>query len=109
MALYTEVLNAFGLRYLVLHDVDPVSASPGDKEYGEQKKAFDENERIEQAMDAAYGTRLAFDPDLERVAGISASSGEKRGKPLAALEHFTDGSKQIPSVIDQAVRLAYGV
>jgi len=49
-------------------------------------------------------------PDFERVAGVSMSQVEKKGKAPAALDHFDAlEPEKIPRELEEAVRGAYGV
>ncbi len=107
LSLYIAVLNAFGLRYVVLHDEDPVTVDAADKRYEEQKRTFAENVKIRDAVDPALGAIHCFEPELERIIGVSSKAAEKKSKPLAALEHFLDEAAEIPPSLRAAVALAY--
>lgn len=40
LKLYMEVLNAFQVRYIVIHDVDPLTVESSDPRYEGQKKCL---------------------------------------------------------------------
>lgn len=107
LKLYMEVLNAFEMRYIVIHDIDPISVDSSDPKYEGQKNAHDENEKIKSALNTVYGQIATFDPKFEEVAGISRSSIESKGKPVAALERFENADAEIPLRIKEVVQLIF--
>ena len=107
LRLYMEVLNAFRIGYLVVHDIDPVTVSPGDTQYQSQLERFRENERIAQTCNLALGAIQTFDPDIEKVAGISKSQGDRLGKPVAALEKFAPSEIELPQRLEEVIRQVF--
>lgn len=110
--LYVAIANAFKLSYDVIHDEDPLPDSIP-KEWNEDKRkakqrTFKLNQEIEDAANAAYGRVFVLAPDFEGVAGVSRSQGEKKGKALAALDHFQDmESADIPVLLRNVVQGIY--
>jgi CRISPR-associated exonuclease Cas4 len=92
LPLYIEIANAFGLPYVVVYDEDPVP-DPVPQDWGadrlkERQKVFGLNEHITGLVNSKLGRVEMFETDFEHVAGISKSQGDKKGKALAAVEHF---------------------
>jgi len=107
MKLYVEVLNAFGQRYLVVHDIDPVTADPADGDHQSQAKAFQQNQVISGLVNTELGAIETFDPDFDQEAGISRTSREKLGSQMAAFERFEPEDAEIPARVVDVVRRAY--
>jgi CRISPR-associated exonuclease Cas4 len=92
LQLYIAILNAFALSYVVIHDEDPIP-DPVPREWSEDKvrekqRTFDLNVEIAGHVDPALGETIILRPDCEGFFGISGSQGGKKGKALAALDHF---------------------
>ncbi|MBA7535416.1 hypothetical protein ES705_27671 [subsurface metagenome] len=109
LKLYIAVLNAFKMRYIVIHDVDPITVEKSDNKYDGQKKTYDENNIIKNTLDTTYGKIETFEPNFEKVAGISRSAVENKGKPLAAMERFEDEKSSVPDRIDEVVRAIFTI
>lgn len=107
ISLYMEVLNAFGKKYLVVHDVDPVTASPGDSDYESQLNVFNANQHIADLLDPNLGVIETFDPNFDEEAGISSSAKNKLGSQMAAFARFETDDAQIPGRIAEVVTKAY--
>lgn len=110
LCLYVAIANAFKLRYVVVHDEDPVPIPlPADEDQAREKKhTFALNEEIKASIDASLGAVEVLAPELERVAGISKTQGEKKGKALAALDHFAGKvAAEIPSRLAEVTRSIY--
>jgi len=92
LRLYIAVLNAFGIPYCAVHDEDPVpDPVPTDwnpDKIDQRRRLFGENARIRDEVDASIGSVEVLAPDFEGVGGVSRTQGEKKGKAIAALEHF---------------------
>ena len=115
LTLFIEILNAFEIPYLVIHDEDPVDPElepDGTKhdpdKLKEARRAFKENERIRNAYDPQIGMAKQIPGKFETLLGISRSQVEKLGKPLAAVEKYADESVNIPKEVDELVREVYG-
>jgi len=113
LTLYMEVLNAFGIPYLVIHDEDPVDPElgPGGSRHDpeklrEAKRVFEENQRIRQALDPSVGEVIMIQGEFEKLLGISRSKAERIGKPLAAVEKYSEETT-IPAELEKLVRKAY--
>lgn len=110
--LYVAILNAFKIPYCVVHDEDPLpNPVPVDwtpEKTTERRHTFEENAQIAAVMDTGIGCIEIMCPDFESVAGISRSQGDKKGKPIAALDHFTGiNTESIPARLVETVELAY--
>jgi CRISPR-associated exonuclease Cas4 len=112
LPLYIELLNAFQLNYIVIHDEDPVpdpipSGWCKDKVRA-KRDTFALNDTIAHLVDPLLGEALVCAPDFEGLAGVSRNQGKKMGKALAALEYFTDRPvDEIPRNVASIVRRAY--
>ncbi|HIE14031.1 TPA: ATP-dependent endonuclease [Candidatus Bathyarchaeota archaeon] len=113
LTLYMEVLNAFGIPYLVIHDEDPVDPElePGGSKHDPEKlreaqRTFNENERIRQALNPSVGKIKMIHGEFENLLGISRSKAERIGKPLAAVEKYSEETT-IPAKLEKLVRKVY--
>ena len=112
LPLYIAVLNAFGVPYVVVHDEDPVPnpvpVGWSEEKRREKQRTFDLNAELAASVNAAFGRLVVIQPAFEQAAGISISQAEKRGKALAALDHFAGiDVKDIPVQIKEAVEAIY--
>lgn len=109
LPLYIAVAKAFHIPYLVIHDEDPLpNPIPDEWNEGkkrERKRTFELNEEIADLVEAPLGQVEVFSPDFEKASGVAANQGEKKGKALAALDHFVENS--IPSELERIVRKAF--
>lgn len=110
--LYVTILNAFKIPYYVVHDEDPIpDPLPADwtsQKTTERRHTFEENAHIAGHIETQLGRVEVLRPDFESVSGISHTQGEKKGKPLAALDHFANvNSEDIPGRIVEITRQAY--
>lgn len=112
LPLYVTIANAFRLNYVVVHDEDPLP-DPIPAEWNEEKRrekarTFALNDQIRRETESGLGRVLVLQPDLEKAAGISKTQGDRKGKALAAVDHF-DGKAagEIPVLIADAVRAIY--
>jgi len=112
LPLYIAIGKAFEIQYFVIHDEDPLP-DPIPDEWNEdkreaRKRTFELNDHIKNLVEAPFGQVEMLSPDFEWVSGVSKSQGEKKGKPLAALDHFAalDQSK-IPDRLLQVVHAAF--
>lgn len=92
LPLYVKVLNAFRIPYSVVHDEDPLPDPIPDSWHEDRIKAkrstFSMNATIAGAVNSAFGNVILLSPDFEGACGVSRNQGEKKGKALAALDHF---------------------
>jgi len=108
LPLYISVANAFKLKYVVVHDEDPIP-DPIPVEWNAEKRAskqrtFSLNQEIQNSIDVALGNSHMFQPDFEKVSGVSRAQGERKGKALAALEYFSSlENRDIPDKLQAVV------
>lgn len=107
--LYMEILNAFRIPYVVVHDKDPITVSAGDEDYEDQKKAFELNAKISNLADASLGKVEVLSPDFEGVAGITKAQSDRKGKPLAAFDRFMSEDTEVPDPIKKVAKVMYSV
>jgi CRISPR-associated exonuclease Cas4 len=107
IALYIEVLNAFDIKYVVVHDEDPITVEQGHEDYQGQKEIFSKNAEIAAGLDGSLGSIDVLAPDFEAVAGISKSQVIGKGKPIAALDRFKDEGAEIPERLKQVIDTMY--
>lgn len=109
---YIELAKAFGIRYAVVHDEDPLP-NPVPTDWSEDKRkasqrAFDLNAEIEQLVEEPLGRRHILSPEFESATGVSKNQGEKKGKALAALDYFEQKqSDEIPEVLRELLCALY--
>lgn len=92
LPLYIAVAKAFEIPYLVIHDEDPlpdpVPHDWGDDKVREKRRTFELNGEIERLVEPPLGSVEVFPSCFEEAAGVSKNQGKKKGKALAALDHF---------------------
>ncbi len=113
LPLYIKLAKAFGFPYCVIHDEDPLPDPIPDSWNEDKKKSkrrtFALNDELAAMVEQPLGRIEMIAPGFEAVAGVSKRQGEKRGKPLAALEHFKkQGADAIPARLRKLVKIAYG-
>jgi CRISPR-associated exonuclease Cas4 len=115
LTLYMEVLNAFRIPYLVIHDEDPVDPElkPGGAKHNpdrfrEAKQAFEENQRIKDTVNPTIGKVRQIPGKFEKLLGISKAQADKLGKPFAAVEKYAKEGVEIPEDVKELVRAVYG-
>jgi hypothetical protein len=113
LPLYMVIANAFQIPYLVIHDEDPVPsiipADWGQEKVREKKKTFALNGEIAALTQESLGSVEVLSPEFETVAGVSKNKGKLNGKPIAALDHFSEVDKDnIPGRLREIVCLAFG-
>ena len=112
LPLYIAIANSFSMEYLVVHDEDPLP-EPIPEDWEEDKirskqRTFALNEAIADLVNEKLGAIQIMSPDFEREGGVPRSQGERKGKPLAALDHFDSMSvEQIAASMKDLVRAAY--
>jgi len=112
LPLYIAIAKAFEIPYLVIHDEDPLpDPIPEDWTEGktrEKKRTYALNETIANLVETPLGKVEMLSPDFETVSGVSKSQGEKKGKALAALDHFEAvDQSNIPDRIRHVVHAAF--
>ncbi len=112
LPLYIEIANAFKLKYIVVHDEDPlpnpIPSGWSKSKIREKKRTFELNDKIKELVDSSLGAIAVLSPDIEGVLGIPRSQSDKKGKALAALEQLeTTTKEELPGEIDKVVRAIY--
>lgn len=113
LPLYIAIAEAFEIPYLVIHDEDPVP-DPIPADWTEEKKrekqrTFALNDEIRKLVEPPLGQVEVLCPDFELAAGVSKSQGAKKGKALAALDHFDSiDADKISEPIRRVVYAAFG-
>lgn len=112
LPLYVTIAKAFLIPYIVIHDEDPIP-DPMPAEWSadkrrEKERTFKLNDQIANLVEAPLGKVELFKPDFERACGVSRNQSDKKGKALAALEHFECISAQdIPKTLKLIVEMCY--
>lgn len=112
MPLYIAIAKAFKLSYAVIHDEDPLpNPIPEDWEDDKRKakqRTFDLNAFMNTLVDAPFGAIEILSPDFEEASRISKSQGARKGKALAALDHFSNiDVDDIPERLKQIINFAF--
>lgn len=112
LLLYIRILNAYGIGYVVVHDQDPLpDPIPDDWDEAktrEKRRNFELNEKIAAEVCNDVATIHILSPDFEGASGVSKCQGEKMGKAIAALEHFSPlPVGDIPVSLQNLVRSLY--
>ncbi|MBW2059891.1 MAG: ATP-dependent endonuclease [Deltaproteobacteria bacterium] len=114
LPLYIAIAEAFEVPYLVIHDEDPLP-DPIPNDWNEDKRkakqrTYDLNKQIRDLIQGPFGKVEMFPRDFETVSGVSKSQGEKKGKALAALDHFESvAESNIPKRLKEVVAAAFNV
>jgi putative ATP-dependent endonuclease of the OLD family len=113
LPLYIAIANHFQIPYIVIHDEDPVpDPVPADwdaDKIREKKRTFGLNQEIQNMVNPQLGRVEIFSKEFEEAVGVSKTQGEKKGKALAALDHFQDKSpEEIPQRLKEVVQAIYG-
>jgi len=115
LALFIDVLNAFRIPYLVIHDEDPIDkelkpegAKYDPDKFKEAKQTFEENQRINNTVNPDIGKIRQITGEFEKLLVISRSQAEKLGKPFAAVEKYANESVKISEDVEKLVRAVYG-
>ena len=112
LPLYISIANAFKLNYVVIHDEDPlpdpIPEDWDDDKIKSKRRTFKFNQDIQNLIDHSFGNFHMLEPDFEGVSGVSKNQGNKKGKPLAALDHFSSiENDEIPSKIQSIVKAIF--
>lgn len=112
LPVYVAIANAFKLPYRVIHDEDPVPdpipAEWDDAKRKGKQRTFSLNADLAALVEAPLGALEMFSPDFETACGIPKAQGDKKGKALAALEHFCAlDATTIPERLKQIVQFAF--
>ena len=114
LPLYVTIANAFKMQYLVVHDEDPLpNPMPADWEKDKKeskKRTFNLNQTIAEIVNKDLGAIHMVSPDFEKASGISQSQADRKGKALAALDHFdVMPNNEIPGDIKNLIQAAYSM
>lgn len=112
LPLYIAIAKAFEISYLVIHDEDPLpDPIPDDwneNKRGEKQRTFALNEEIRSLVQESLGLIEIIPPDFETASGVTKAQGERKGKPLAALEYFEGKqASEIPDRLKEVVCAAF--
>jgi CRISPR-associated exonuclease Cas4 len=113
LPLYIEIVKAFEIPYLVIHDEDPLpSPIPVDwtkDKIQEKTNTFNLNKIIKELVESPLGQVEVLSKDFEDVSGVSKMQGHKKGKALAALDYFElIEPTKVPSRLVETIHAAYG-
>lgn len=112
LPLYISIANAFDLNYFVVHDEDPVDdlipADWDEEKLKMKRKIFALNNEISSIVDDELGTVCMLRPYFEKVTGVSRTQGQRKGKPLAAIDYFQNQTEvELAEEIKTVVRAIY--
>lgn len=111
LPLYIEILKAFSLDFVVVHDEDPlpdpIPVDWSNEKRREKQRTFALNTEIAALVGNTDAVHV-FRRDFEDVSGVTRTQTEKKGKPMAAFDHLGPMPiDQIPGDLGVAVRLAF--
>jgi len=114
LPLYVTIANAFRLQYIIVHDEDPmpdpIPVDWSDDKVQAKQRTFALNKTLLDSVNQDIGSVKMMSPDCEHVCGVSRIQGEKKGKALAALDHFQNISPaDIPPRLQEVVRAVYQI
>jgi predicted ATP-dependent endonuclease of OLD family len=103
---FMKALNAFKLKYLVIHDVDPIDETETDEEKKKHRLAmFGYNQKIADSLEPALGKIVPIDPEFDELLGVSKHQLEKFGKRYAIFCKCTEMKPEdIPEELAKIVR-----
>ncbi|MCY4043034.1 MAG: ATP-dependent endonuclease, partial [Candidatus Dadabacteria bacterium] len=112
LPLYAKIAEAFKLDYMVIHDEDPLPETIpeewGEDKIREKRHLFQFNEVIQGVVGESRKV-VVLSPDFEGFSGVSNTQAKKKGKALAALDHFKDiDADDIPQNLKDVVHRIYG-
>lgn len=102
--LYQEVLNAFNLPHLIIHDEDPVKTKEGEKEHKKQVDSNKLNKEVACSLNNKIGSIIVLSPNLDEICGISRNA---ESKALSILDKFEKEGAEVPKCVQDAVRKIY--
>ncbi len=112
LPLYVTIAKAFHIPYVVIHDEDPLPDPVPDSwsadKKREKERSFALNQDISRLVEPPLGYIEQFRPDFEGASGVSRTQGKRKGKALAALEHF-DGISitDVPEGVVRVITAAF--
>lgn len=87
---FSKIMNTFGIKYLVIHDEDPVEPSEDDpKKLKSARRLYEFNETIKASI-GSTGALLMVEGNFETLLGVSRKQADRKGKPLAAFERIDE-------------------
>lgn len=114
LTVYMEILNAFQIPYLVIHDEDPIDPEiqPGGPNYDPEKfrfarRIFEENQRIKDKLNSSIGKVEMIKGQFEDLLVVSKTQVEKFGKPLAAVEKYSKEEEEISDDLKEFIKKVY--
>ena len=108
LPLYIRLAGAFKLDFVVIHDEDPVDSMLAGDRLQKAQKTFSLNKDIIDLATHNGGQAEMLSPDFEQCSGVSKSQGDKKGKPLAALDHFENlAPEKFPERLRALVEAVY--
>ena len=111
LELYIHILIGFAINYVVVHDEDPIPDPVpcwSEDRLRQSQKTYQLNKLIQREIDQRFGLVEMIAGDFERFSDIPKSQGDKKGKALAALDHFdTLGDNDIPAGVTELVKRIY--
>jgi putative ATP-dependent endonuclease of OLD family len=110
LLLYIRILNAFEIKYVVVHDEDPLpDPLPNDWDDAANSgeiNSFELNTRIAEEVNRDLGSIFVLSPDFEIASGIRKI--KRKNKAIVALDHFYLMPKEsIPGNIQEIVTALY--
>ena len=114
LPLYITIAKAFKIPYVVIYDEDPLPDPVPAHWSADEKKAkrytFSLGKRISKMVAEPLGSAETFSPDFEGASGVSRTQGKRKGKALAALEHFSQlSATDLPDAFASTVKAAYHI
>ena len=112
LPLYITIAKAFKIPYVVIYDEDPlpdpVPTHWSAEQMRSKRKTYSLGKEISKMVQEPLGSVEAFSPDFEGASGVPKAQAKKKGKALAALEHFSQlSAADLPDAFVSTVKAAY--
>lgn len=108
LSVYMELAGSFKIPHTILHDEDPVKEGLEGDKLEAAKKTYAINQKLQETCQTTNSTIEVISPDFEGLFGISKTQGKKKGKPLAAIDHFEElGVDKYPREAVELVKRLY--
>ncbi len=97
---YIHLFNCFQIRYVVVYDKDHQAG----KKPRDLTRADEVSQHLEDKINAAYGSSVVFDNDIEEELGVAIHG---KPKPFMAVKQVAADGYALPARLEQKLRTIY--